>query len=162
MYVDNLQQKIHNCQETIYTSLMSNYDALRFGRFLEEAYRNSPFKSHSELAKAAGMTRSTVSSLISAKPQSATSKPSRPKENTVVQLAETLGIDVDEALLAAGHAPRETAPFLSIGDKAQVKLLTPNLSDDERQEIADELSVAYEVIMARRALREDKARKLKI
>lgn len=105
MSIVNLQQSVLNCQETIYTRRMPKFDPVNFAAWLEHAFRQSRFKSYSELAAAAGLKRSTVSSLVTAKPQTATGKPSRPKAETVISLAEALGQDPDEALLMSGHAP---------------------------------------------------------
>lgn len=84
---------------------MAIFDAERFGRYLANKFRESRYKSHTELATAAGLKRSTVSALIGAKPQTATNKPSQPKPDTVIRLAKALNADVDEFLLEAGHAP---------------------------------------------------------
>ena len=84
---------------------MAIFDPERFGRYLENKFRESRYKSHTELATAAGLKRSTVSALIGAKPQTATNKPSQPKVPTVISLAKALNADVDEFLLEAGHAP---------------------------------------------------------
>jgi plasmid maintenance system antidote protein VapI len=84
---------------------MAIFDPERFGRYLENKFRESRYKSHTELATAAGLKRSTVSALIGAKPQTATNKPSQPKSDTVIHLAKALNADVDEFLLEAGHAP---------------------------------------------------------
>src|SRR5689334_12498869 len=99
MSISNLQQKRHYCQETIYNLSMSNFDAARFAAWLENCFRTSRYQSYSELADAAGLKRSTVSSLVSAKPQTATGKPSQPKAVTVEKLAAALGEDIDGALL---------------------------------------------------------------
>src|SRR5262249_38170450 len=84
---------------------MPIFDPERFGRYLENKFRESRYKSHTELATAAGLKRSTVSALIGAKPQTATTKPSQPKADTVIRIAKALNADVDEFLLEAGHAP---------------------------------------------------------
>jgi plasmid maintenance system antidote protein VapI len=84
---------------------MAIFDPERFGHYLENKFRESRYKSHTELATAAGLKRSTVSALIGAKPQTATNKPSQPKSDTVIRLAKALNADVDEFLLEAGHAP---------------------------------------------------------
>lgn len=153
MSVSNLQQNIHNCQESIYTSVMGNFDAARFAAFLDQAYRQSRFKSHSELATAAGLKRATVSSLISAKPQTATNKPSQPRPETVIGLAKALEIDPDSALLTAGHAPMNQGTMHNIGFNATVKFGI-DVSAKDQQELADELALAYEVIMTRRKRRD--------
>lgn len=103
--INNLQDNVHDCQESIYNRPMALYDAEAFGRWLEEQFRNSKYKSHSELADVAGLKRSTVSALIGAKPQTATNKPSQPRAETVIKIAKALGVDLNEALLLAGHAP---------------------------------------------------------
>ena len=102
-----------DCKERAYATLfralanpMAIFDPERFGRYLENKFRESRYKSHTELATAAGLKRSTVSALIGAKPQTATNKPSQPKADTVIHLANALKADVDEFLLEAGHAPR--------------------------------------------------------
>lgn len=106
MSISNLQQIKHYRQETIYNYVMSIYDAKRFADWLNDAYKGSPFKSYADLAAAAKLTRSAVSSLATAKLQPLTGKPSQPKPETVVKLAEALNKDADEALLLAGYAPR--------------------------------------------------------
>lgn len=105
MSIINLQHRVHNCQEAIYNIGVSNFDARKFADWLEKAFRGSNYKSYSELADNAGLKRSTVSSLVTAKPQTATGKPSQPKADTVMKLARALNEDVDRALLEAGHAP---------------------------------------------------------
>lgn len=105
MSVNNLQQTIHSCQETIYTLFMPFYDAEKFAARLREIFDRSRFKSHAQLADEAKLTRSAVSSLMSAKPQTATNKPSQPRAETVIRLSTALGADPNELLLLAGHAP---------------------------------------------------------
>lgn len=105
MSVINLQQNIHNCQETIYNLLMPFFDAESFAERLRSMFRESRFKSHSQLADESGLTRSAVSSLMSAKPQTATNKPSQPRPETVIKLAKSFGIDPDDLLQLAGYAP---------------------------------------------------------
>lgn len=83
----------------------TEYSPARFARWLKDAFSESSFKSFSELGNEIGYSRSTISSLASAKEQTATGKASRPKRKTVIALAEALAKDVNEALLIAGHAP---------------------------------------------------------
>lgn len=84
---------------------INSFYARQFAEWLERQFRRSGFKSYSELANRAGLQRSTVSSLVSGKPQTATGKASQPKLETVIKLAAALGSDVDESLLIAGYAP---------------------------------------------------------
>lgn len=105
MSIVNLQQNLLNRQYPIYNYSMQNYDADAFADWLNEAYKNSEFKSFAAVADKANLSRSTVSSLAGAKKQALTDKPSQPKAATVIELAKVLNKDVDEALLIAGHAP---------------------------------------------------------
>lgn len=105
MSVANLQQNIPNRQFVIYNCLMQNYDADAFAEWLTTAFSESRFKSFSALADEVGLSRSSVSSWASAKKQSLTDKPSQPKPENVVALAQALSKNVDVALILAGHAP---------------------------------------------------------
>lgn len=107
MLINNLQQTIPYRQETIYTMSMAVYDPQVFSDWLDEEFKRSRFKSQAELAAAAGLQRSTISSLINAKIQYATNKSSRPKPETVIRIANALNADINTALLKAGHAPIE-------------------------------------------------------
>jgi len=107
MLVENLQQKIHICQHKTYTFGMTEpeFDAEPFAKWLNEAFRDSRFKSFAEIAKLIKVSRTTISSYASARPQTVSNKPSRPKRENVIALASALNKDIDEALLLAGHAP---------------------------------------------------------
>lgn len=107
MSITNLQQTIRYRQEAIYNMSMAVYDPKFFSDWLNEQYQNSHFKSHSDLASAAGLQRSTVNGLINSKVQITTNRSSRPKPETVIKLAKALKADVNIALLKAGHAPIE-------------------------------------------------------
>lgn len=95
---------------SIYNAEMPDWNAKDFGRALNEAYQLSRFKSHAALAQAVGLSRTTVSALISAKPQTGTNEPSRPKASNVIKLAKALNTDPDPLLLLAGHAPTSQEP----------------------------------------------------
>lgn len=105
MSITNIQNKIPNCQLSIYNSSMADYKAEDFAKWLETAFNESTFKNYSILADAAKLTRATVSALINAREQSLTGKASQPKRETVIKLALALNKDVNEALLLAGYAP---------------------------------------------------------
>ena len=107
MLVRNLQQKIHNCQEITYTFKMFRYSAEDFAKWLDNAFQLSSFKSYSDLADKVGLSRGTVSSYASARPQSTSNKASRPRRENVIKLASALKQDINEALLLAGHAPKD-------------------------------------------------------
>lgn len=112
MLVKNLQQNIHNCQEITYSVSMSAYSPENFAEWLDDAFKKSSFKSLAELADKVGLSRATVSSYASARPQTVSNKPSRPKRENVIKIAEALNQEVNRALLITGHAPlSETKPI---------------------------------------------------
>ncbi|MGD9564484.1 MAG: helix-turn-helix domain-containing protein [Pyrinomonadaceae bacterium] len=66
-------------------------------------------------------------------------------------------IDLDEALNRAGFASAlDAGAQFEIGDKASVKLSDQDLSPEDQEEIAEELALAYELIMARRKAKKAK------
>lgn len=89
-----------------YDKTMTEFDAEKFAAWLENAFQNSRFKSYAQLAEFIGVTRTTISTFATARPQSHSGKPSRPKRNNVIALAQALDEDVDKALFLAGHAPQ--------------------------------------------------------
>lgn len=107
-----------------------------------------------QLAERAGISTSYVSTLERGAAHHLTNAPPQPKLDIVDSLARALGATINEARLEAGYAGYDEAFTIDIGDKAQVKLADRNLSEDDQKEIADELSLAYEVIMARRRARQ--------
>lgn len=109
MSIANLQQKLHNRQLPIYNFGMPYFDAVAFAEWLNDAFKNSSFKSFSALAEKTKLQRSTISALANAKPQVLTGKASQPKPETVISLAKALNQDVNKALLLAGHAPLNSA-----------------------------------------------------
>jgi transcriptional regulator with XRE-family HTH domain len=58
-------------------------------------------------------------------------------------------IDADEAFERFGYAG-EALPSFNIGEKARIALLDQNLTPEEQQEIAEEMALAYRIVMERR------------
>lgn len=120
--------------------------------FVDETWRRfgRTFQSKREQAR---MTQEDVAdkAAIHVKTVSRIENGASTKRETVSELAKVVNWDTNEALELAGFAsvpaPGET---FKIGDAATVKLSDNNLTADEQREIADELSLAYEVIMLRR------------
>lgn len=84
---------------------MSQFKAEELAKLLTAGFQNSSIKTITDLAAAVNSNKGTLSRLMSAAPQTATGKPSQPNSDLVVRLAETLKINVDEALVLAGYAP---------------------------------------------------------
>lgn len=101
-----------------------------------------------ELERRTGIKKQHLSTLERASPHSLTGQPVVPKRPTVEKIATGLEASLDDALFAAGYA--SDARSFNIGEKARIALLDQNLTPEEQREIAEEMALAYEVIMARR------------
>jgi transcriptional regulator with XRE-family HTH domain len=151
MSVFNLQQKIPLCQLKTYNVVVYNFDAGIFGEWLESNFQKSPFKSYAALGEKIGVSRTTISAIAAARPQSMTGKPSQPKRELVIALATALNADVDQALLLAGHAPTSFNAAGSETDRqfsAALQLLSlspadlPNyesMTEDDKRELLEML-----------------------
>jgi transcriptional regulator with XRE-family HTH domain len=108
------------------------YDPLVFAKWLVEAYGESPYKSWQAVAEKVGTTRSTLSRLAGAKPQTLTGKPSQPSSDLVIKLANLFNKDMDDALIKAGHAPIRgmSEQLIDVGEGVRVSL--PRLHDGKR------------------------------
>lgn len=97
------------------SNVNGNYDAVKFGEWLTDAFNRSRFKSWEDVANQVkpvrGGTRSTLSRYAGAKPQLLTDKPSQPKAELALKLAEVFGEDVNKVLMLAGHAPNSASDF---------------------------------------------------
>jgi hypothetical protein len=85
-----------------FTRLMHNKT---FGECLREQLESKGIRP-AELARRSGVTKQNIGRLLNATPHPITGALPRAEPETVTKLAEGLEWDVDEALLAAGHAPR--------------------------------------------------------
>lgn len=137
---DNLQNKIHNCQEVIYNQSMSFFDAKRFAAWLADAYKMSSFKSYAELGEAVNVSRATISNLIGAKDQTLTGKPSKPKPELVERLAKALNTNVDVALSAAGYAPKSQKNLIEVSEGVKV-IVEDNFSDDQKKRLMEAIKI---------------------
>ncbi|MGE3953536.1 MAG: helix-turn-helix domain-containing protein [Pyrinomonadaceae bacterium] len=79
------------------------------------------------------------------------------RRDTVIAIAKALSLDPEEALDRSGFGTGTlTGTKFIIGDHASVKLSDQDLSPEDQEEIAEELALAYELIMARRAAKRKK------
>lgn len=134
MSENNLQQTRHNRQEIIYYSSIGMYDPNKFATWLESAFQESRFKSYAELGESAGLSRSTIAAFAKAKKQTANDKPSQPKAENVIKIANALNRDVNEALLSAGHAPLNDD---TQGNFRGFDKVPPHLRDLARKQVND-------------------------
>lgn len=84
---------------------MNEFKAEEFAKLLTDGFQDSSIKTITDLAAAVNSNKGTISRLMSAAPQTVTGKPSQPKSELVVRLAETLKLDMDKTLMLAGYAP---------------------------------------------------------
>lgn len=102
LYTDSVHQKHSECKENVYTFRMS------FGKWLVQA-RERAGLTQRELAQRAGISTTYVSGLEREEPSARDGSPRRPRVEKIDALARALGIQRDEARLAAGYAPAK--PF---------------------------------------------------
>lgn len=98
----------------IISDVADTYDAEKFAEWLTNVFVRSSYKSWEEVAKdvkpVRGATRSTLSRYAGAKKQMLTDKPSQPKPELVIKLAEIFRDDVNKVLAIAGHAAQNGKP----------------------------------------------------
>jgi len=128
---------------------------MSFGDYLAGKMRELDVKA-AELARRAETSKQNIERIVHNLPHPVSGVPPTVSVEMVDRLAKALGIDEDEARTMAGYAPKQPERFFVIGEKAQVKLGVKGLTPDEQREIAEELALAYEVIMERRRRRLDK------
>lgn len=87
------------CKENLYTFSMT------FGKWLVRE-REARGIRQPELAKRAGVSVSYISALERDEPNAKDGSPRRPRIDKVERIAKALGVTLDDALLAAGYAPR--------------------------------------------------------
>lgn len=110
---------------------------MSFGKWLVEK-RNAAGLTQEELADFVGISESYVSALERDEPNSRDGSPRRLRIDKVDKLARPLRVTVDEARLAAGYAPKESAGFLfQINENTGWDELTP-----DQQEAVKELTLS--------------------
>lgn len=102
---------------------------------------------------AAGVNVSYISNLERDFSANTRSGKPRPSEALCEKFAKVLDVDLSDVREAAGYSALGDVASFEIGERAQVKLADKNLSVEEQREIAEELALAYEVILARRKRR---------
>lgn len=75
-----------------------------FGEYLRKALDDAGMRP-AELARRSGITKQGLSRLLNDTPHTITGAPPKPELSTVEKIARALGLDVNEARLAAGFAP---------------------------------------------------------
>lgn len=98
----------------------------------------------SELSRRSGVTKQNIGRLLNNTPHTVSGALPRTSEDTVVKLARALDWDINEALLAAGHAPltneneaglfsglEKLSPAKQKLAKRQIKAIIDSLAEDE-------------------------------
>jgi transcriptional regulator with XRE-family HTH domain len=131
-----------------------------FGERLREKLEDAGMRA-AELARRSGVTKQNIGRLLNQTPHSITGALPKAEEETVIKLATALGWDVNEALLAAGYAPRngtrakpqnaaEFAQRLAdMGFEIQTDFNFEKLGPDDLQDVIDQIE-ANLLIKARR------------
>lgn len=105
-----------------------------------------------ELARRSGVTPQNISRILTDKPHPITGAAPKVSEDTVESLAKALDSDIDAAREAAGYTPRNNQPLFNIAPDLSIKFGT-EVSPEDQKAIAEEVALAYEIIMARRKRR---------
>jgi transcriptional regulator with XRE-family HTH domain len=122
-----------------------------FGAWIRE-HREKNHLSQAGAAQRAGIDRQQWYRIESGK--------SGTRRDTVIEIARAVSADINEALDKAGfRTVEEGSRTHELAENVSIKLNVPNLSPDDEKEIAEELSIAYAVVMARRKARQDKDEK---
>jgi len=135
---------------------MANFDAETFARWMQENYSKDKYGNYENFAKIIKSNPATISRLMTAKKQTLTDKPSQPKRDLVIRLAEEFNKDIDEALLLAGYAPKESmvAETAELDENVRVQLLgAKHFTEEDKREYMEAFQVAYEVAKRRIAER---------
>jgi transcriptional regulator with XRE-family HTH domain len=108
-----------------------------FGECLREQLESKGIRP-AELARRSGVTKQNIGRLLNATPHPITGALPRAEPETVTKLAEGLEWDVDEALLAAGHAPRLPDDRHKLPEGVTVYFdSTSELTDEQKDRIVD-------------------------
>jgi transcriptional regulator with XRE-family HTH domain len=111
--IDKIQAQINkkDCKVWINNPMASNFSKAFAKKLAEKGITAS------ELARRAKTTRANVSRLLNDTPHPISGALPKPTVETVEKIAKALDWDINEARLAAGFAPTETAdsPFVELG-----------------------------------------------
>jgi hypothetical protein len=143
MSIDNLQESLPYCQEPVYIRSMATFDAQAFAEWLRSAFDASRFKSYAQLATEIGISRAYVSSLVGAKEQLLTARPSQPGPDIVIKLAAALGADQNHALRLAGHASSEPSLADIDGEFAALFYESAEWSEENREEAIEMAKIIF-------------------
>jgi transcriptional regulator with XRE-family HTH domain len=123
---------------------------MTFGEWLRR-HRKQLGLTQPETAERAHVSTSYVSTIERGQPHSITGGVIRPEPEKVIALAKAVEGDPDEALQLCGYADsKEEGTTYILDEAAKVKLLNRFLTPEEQAEIADEIALAYQIIVARR------------
>jgi hypothetical protein len=127
------------------------FDPEQFAQWMTDGYEHSTFKSIRSLAAAAHSNPATISRLMNAAPQTNTDRPSQPKPDLVERLAKLFNKDVNEALILAGHAPKNSADdTYDILDGARVSFDHRKFTKAEQEQLLDAMRLIAAGIKARK------------
>lgn len=107
--------------------------------------------SSAELARRSGATPQNISRILTDKPHPLSGALPKVRPETVERFAKALNIPIDEARLAAGYAPHDSADLsLNIADDIRISLLHgKDYTEEDRAEFEIGLGAAYEALKAR-------------
>lgn len=131
-----------------------------FGKILLDA-RLAADLTQKELAEMASISVSYVGAIENSRPHTTSQAPPKPNRDKIIRVVNVLNtklpmpqrLDLNKLLKMVGHAgvdDESNVMTFALGEKASIKLELP---PEEAKEIAEEMSLMYDVAMARRRAR---------
>lgn len=133
--------------QNIFTCEMGYGDSLR--RYRKAAKLTQEALAEQIRSRGYNVTGAYISMIERGYDKTKDGSPTRVKRDFVTIAADVLDWETNDALQEADLAPLESPSSLSIGEKARLALLDKDLSPEDAQIIANEMSLAYQVVMER-------------
>lgn len=122
-----------------------------FGKWLRECIRESGL-SNAEVGRRVGVSGTHIGNLVRDFSPNTKNGIGKPSPELAEALANLFKKPVDEALVLAGYAPRQTNNIFNIGLDENVRLSLfhgSKFTEDEREEFIEAFNVAYEIAKRR-------------
>lgn len=104
----NSQPEVYSKNKPSFTNYVVNSGFTMFGEKLQEKLDEAGIKA-AELARRSGVTKQNIGRLLNNTPHSITGALPKAEKPTVEKLAKALNWNLDDALIAAGYAPENSA-----------------------------------------------------
>ncbi len=129
-------------------------DVMTFGEWLRQQIKDKGL-SNAEVARRAKVSPTYIGNLVRDFSPNTKDGKGRPSEEVVAEIAKAVGGDLNEARLAAGYAPENSAS--DFDDKVRIAFQDAgNWSNDEKEKILESVRLFVAGVRAERAAKEGK------